>query len=266
MSRKLLLWTALLVAAAFVPAPAAGAGIPIQPGDMIVIDGSGLCTLNFVFRGTDTLEGKVYIGTAAHCIAGNRNAKIDHYNGNFAGQGMGGYFLASRTATSFATVAWLGDYGDSVNGGPSLDNGLPGAQLDFALLEVKPAFLDRVSPAVRGHPDTPVGFTVHTETAQRDLLWHSGHGVAYSDVRHLRENHPGILYSDNARTYVELGTSLPGDSGGPIIHEKTGKAFGIVSGSEAGFAVPPYRDLGPTVEGVLAELASFGVTVELATV
>lgn len=267
MSRILILASALALAVALLPIPAGAASATIQPGDMIVIGQSAVCTLNFVFDGAGSLAGKVFFGTAAHCIAGKRNASIDHQWGfNAAGTSNGGYLLASTDFARFAKVSYLGDYGDSVNGGKGVENGVPGTQHDFALLEVQPAYLSKVAPSVRGHPASPSGYTLSSQTRQGDLLWHSGHGTIYSDVQAIRENHAGILYSDNPATYVEVGSSVPGDSGGPILHAASGKALGIVSSSSVGIGLPPVRDVGPTVEGVLAELASLGIHVTLRTV
>lgn len=233
---------------------------------MIVIGSSAVCTLNFVFDGVGPLAGKVFFGTAAHCLSGKRDATIDHQWGfNVQGTSNGGYLLSSTDFARFASVAYLGDYGDSVNGGKGVENGIPGTQHDFALLEVAPAFVPKVAPGVRGHESSPSGFTLSTQTKQGDLLWHSGHGTIYSDVQLARENHAGVLYSDNPSTFVEVGSSVPGDSGGPIVHSATGKAFGIVSASRVGVAIPPVQHVGPTVEGILAELASLGYQVQLRT-
>lgn len=260
----------LLLAVALVlplaPAPAQAATTTIQPGDMIVIDGSAVCTINFVYDGTGALAGKVYVGTAAHCIEGHRAATIDHYTGrNVAGTSNGGYALGVVDAPSFATVAYIGDYPDSVNGGAAVENGIPGTQLDFALLEVKPLFVPRVAGELRGHPGMPSGVLAYGSGHQGDVLVHSGHGTAYSDVQVLRENHYGILTSMTTREYVEEGTTLPGDSGGPIVHQATGKALGVVSGNVIGVGVPPYKDYGPTIQGILAEIGSLGYPVALRT-
>ena len=41
----------------------------IQPGVAIVADGS-YCTLNWIYDGQGAQAGKVYGGTAAHCVSG----------------------------------------------------------------------------------------------------------------------------------------------------------------------------------------------------
>ena len=50
-----------------VPAPA-GAVDTLQPGDYVETS-VGSCTLSFVYDGLGSLAGKVYIGTAAHCVS-----------------------------------------------------------------------------------------------------------------------------------------------------------------------------------------------------
>lgn len=262
-----LLACGLLLTLATLPAPVQGLASTIQPGDMIVIDGRSVCTLNFVFDGTGALAGHTYIGTAAHCLEGKRAARVDHYVGSLLGTRNGGYLFGQPDAVAFASVAYLGDYDNSVNGGTAVENGIPGHQLDFALLQIDASYVSRVGAEVRGHPGTPTGYTRWDQTAPADLLWHSGQGVAYSDVQVARENHAGWLYSNTPTSYVEVGSSLPGDSGGPVLHAGFGKALGIVSESSFGVGggMLPYSDTGPTVEGILHELASLGVTVQLRT-
>lgn len=248
----------LLAALALQPAPAGAVSDSIAPGDAIFIDGSSICTLNFVFDGVGAQAGKVYIGTAAHCINGNWDARFDHVEGGM----VVGAQLASVDTPNFATVAWLGDYSDSVNGGEAVENEIPGTQLDFALLEFKPAYAPLAQAEVRGHPGMPRGHTLAPQTALGDILLHSGHGIAWSETQATRESHHGTLWSDTSTSYLEVGTTVPGDSGGPILHQKTGKALGVVSLISIGI-VPPIQDSGPTIQGVLAELAAHGITVQV---
>ncbi|MGH9194910.1 MAG: hypothetical protein ACRD1T_04125, partial [Acidimicrobiia bacterium] len=68
---------AIIAVAASASAPATAGGLSIgppqgderiQPGAAMVSETDHQCTLNWVFRGTKTLKGRLYIGTAAHCV------------------------------------------------------------------------------------------------------------------------------------------------------------------------------------------------------
>lgn len=214
----------------------------IQPGDEVIF-GNALCTLNFVFDGTGPLAGKVYIGSAAHCVNGNVGIKAS----------TGG-------AANFGEVVYVGDYPDSVNGGDAVENGIDGTQLDFLLIEVYPAFVSRVDAEVLGRPGMPSGFTKAMETAFGDLVHASGYGTGFSLVRATRENRTGMLTFDSATDWEGEVPITPGDSGGPLLHE-TGKAMGVVSG----FTLPVPIWYGPTVEGVLDEMHDLGWPIELRT-
>lgn len=242
---RLVVLSAILLGlgAATVPAGTAAVDL-IQPGDLHQA-AAGQCTLNFVFDGQGSLAGKVYIGTAAHCIT----------------QGVGE--SASTTGhANFGTVAYTGDVGASVNGGAARENGIPGNQLDFALIEVKPALHALVDAEVIGHPGWPVGYTKPRETASGDLIYPSGWGIVFRTTDTTREDRVGALYNQNARAWIAEVPVTPGDSGGPMLHE-SGKALGINSGTSTGVAVPPHFWHGPTVDAILTEMAGLGYPLAL---
>jgi len=248
-----------LLALAFIlpfSTPANAVAFTVAPGDMIVIDNSTVCTINFVFDGTGSLAGKVYVGTAAHCLEGKHSARIDHYGGHVLGTQNGGYLLGTNDGPDFATVAYIGDYPSSANGGTAVENGIAGTQLDFALLQVRSAYTSVVSPAVRGHTGMPTAVAGTPDMTPGSLILHSGHGTAYSDVQLLRENHVGVLGLTNALAYQEVGTTMPGDSGGPVLLS-SGKALGVVSSMGA------TGDVGPRMDAILSEIAGLGYTVTL---
>lgn len=222
-------------------APAGASTVLIQPGDSY----NGICTLNFVFDGEGTRAGKVYVGTAAHCV-----------------RQMG---EAARTTgyPEFGRVVYMGDVGASVNGGAARENGIPGEQLDFALIEVHPQYHGVVVADVVGRPGMPQGgFTTPRETPTGDLILISGYGTGFATVSATRENRVGVLYTTTARQWVAEAPITPGDSGGPILHE-SGKALGVVSGTTFGVQMPPVKWHGPTVDGILAEMESIGWSIRL---
>ena len=220
-----------VVATAFatIAAPAA-AQDPIQPGDYMESGGSG-CTLNFVYDGTGNHLGRTFLGTAAHCV------------------GKVGDDVALEDGTVFGDVAMIGNEGTTED--------------DYAFVEVRPGFVGRVSPALKGHPSLPRGgFTRASETAVGDRIQQSGYGIGTSITSVTREQRQSLLTYDDAEMHRILGYSIFGDSGGPYVHLPTGKAFGIVSRLCIGLC----EEEGPTVEGLLAKASARGFTVQLRTV
>lgn len=212
------------------PAPPAAAGtFAIQPGDYSWAGNAG-CTLSWVYDGLGDLEGRVFIGTAAHCVSSV--GQVVNANGNPA----------------FGRVAVMGSACCTAT--------------DWALIEVQPEFVGRVDPSVKGHPHVPVGYTRAADTTAGDVLQVSGYGTVLSWSQVSRENRVGYLVFDSPTLYQSHIPTIWGDSGGPIMHFSTGKALGIVSRLNFVGAF----EQGPTVEGILAAAADAGFPVELRTV
>lgn len=219
---------AMVLVGAIAPGPAKAAE-PLQPGARVSSDGGG-CTLNFVYDGTGAQAGKVYLGTAAHCVTavGDR--------------------VRDQAGVEFGRVAFLGDANVM--------------QDDYAFIEVYSSQVDRVSPALKGHPQYPVGVTSHTETTSGDPVQLSGHGVPFYVSQPTREERVAVLSFDEADYHAVAGPILWGDSGGPLVHIPTGKALGIVSR----LCTTACTEHGPSVEGLLARAAAAGFTVSLRSV
>jgi hypothetical protein len=211
------------------PLPAGAAGEPIQPGVEIVTGGSG-CTLNFIYDGVGAQAGKVYGGTAAHCV-----------------QSVG-QTSQLGTGETFGTVALIGDENVS--------------ELDYAFIEISPALHSRVNAAMKGHPSYPTGVTTAAETSTGDLVQLSGYGLGFGLTQPTQERRVGIVSYDDAELHTTVAPLIFGDSGGPLVHVPTGKAWGIVSRLCIGVC----EEEGPTVEGLLAKAAARGFTVRLRTV
>lgn len=224
MKRALL---ALGLTAAFLPvSPATAANGFLQPGDYMVA-GSSACTTNFVYDGTNSLAGKVYIGTAAHCVA-NVGQDVSESNG-----------------TVWGDVALIGDAN--------------AAAPDYAFIEVRAAHVSRVRSWVKGYPAWPTGVTDFNETLIGDQVQISGHGLGFQFHPVTQEKRQAVLTRDTASIHDVAGPIDFGDSGGPLVHIKTGKALGIVSRACIGAC----SETGPTVQGILALAASRGFTVAL---
>lgn len=226
MTRSAYLWPCLIVApliALSASNAVGGLANPIQPGDSATSQGAG-CTLNFVFDGPN---GEVYVGIAAHCV-------------------NGGALVSTPGYVNFGTVVYDND-------GP----------IDFALIRVHANNEASVDPSVRGHPTFPTGVAEFPETFAGDLLRFSGYGVGFSNHPLTREQRVGVLVTDSTVHYCSEAPVSFGDSGGPVLHDATGKALGIVSGT--GFGCASWLT-GPTVSGAIAAAGSAGFPVTLRTV
>jgi hypothetical protein len=227
---KLVLVALATVAAVAVPAaPASAANGFIQPGDYMVA-GSSACTNNFVYDGTGAQAGKVYVGTAAHCVTAV------------------GQDVADINGVVWGDVALIGDANSTAP--------------DYAFIEVRAAHVGRVRAAVKGYPAYPTGVATAAETATGDLVQISGYGLGFDLVNVTQESRRAVLTSDNASTHSVAGPIDFGDSGGPLVHVATGKALGIVSRLCTGACT----ETGPTVSGLIALAAARGFTVTLRTV
>jgi hypothetical protein len=238
----------MMAAAAAVTAPiAAGGGaaeaqeVVIQPGVSITIDGS-FCTLNWIYDGTGPTAGRVFAGTAAHCV-GEVGQDVSLATGT----------LGDPTVT-FGDVAYIDD------------------DLDYAFIEVRPELVPAVNPAMKGHPEFPAGVSTTQTAAEGDLIQFSGQGVGFHLTSPTQESRVGVLnYNDGTQHYT-VGAVTPGDSGGPVGDITDGdKALGIVNTVGVGadgdaLLVALVGEGGVSLEGMLADAAADGFPAELRTV
>jgi hypothetical protein len=230
----------VMVVASLAVAMPTNALAPVHPGDYME-SSIGACTLGFAFDGTGSKAGNVYFATAAHCV--------DHV----------GEDIRLLDGTIVGDVAAVGNAGAPAT--------------DWALVQVRGPYEGHVRGAVRGHPTFPTGYTNPSETAQFDLVRFSGYGIGYDLLPLTRESRVGLMGSDSGEEYDLIGLDTAGDSGGPIMHDKTGKALGLVSrGCVVSFLPIPAplicsdgvsTSLGPTVQGVMFKAAGQGLTVSL---
>lgn len=213
--------------------PSAHAALPVQPGIQIESGGSG-CTASFVYDGAGQgNSGKVFIGTAGHCVA-----KI-------------GDAVRNEEGETFASVAFIGNAED--------------LRTDYAFLEVLPAFADRVSPAVKGHPNIPaVGVATPADTRPGDAIQISGYGTAFELLPATRERRTAQLTGHSDRYYEIFGPITQGDSGGPLVHLASGRALGVIS--RLCFGLSCLGVHGPSVQGIIAHATAGGFPVRLRTV
>lgn len=229
--------------------PAQAAIDPLQPGDLHRTS-LGQCTLNFVFDGTGVNAGRTFMGTAAHCVPGI------------------GHFAYDVSDVRFGQVAYIGDANEN--------------SLDFALIEVNPANVGRVTAAVKGHPGYPSGVAtpptvVHVpsgpdEVVAGDVIQISGQGAGYAWTNETQERRQAVLTGFSHETYGVVGPVHWGDSGGPLVHERSGTALGVVSrlcnfpDDPFSLRVAPCESTGPTIERVISAADAAGFTIALRTV
>lgn len=224
MKRLIACALAVCVGALAVPA-AASAAVTLQPGAYHETD-VGSCTLNFVYDG----GGGPYLGTAAHCVDRVGQRVRDH------------------DGVEFGSVAFIGDADNTAR--------------DYAFIRVDAEDVGRVSPAVKGYPQYPVGYTTPTQTAQGDQIQLSGYGLGFDTTQATQENRRALMGFDDQSTYDVTGPIDWGDSGGPLVHIGTARALGIVSRLCIGIC----SEEGPTVQGILSDAAAHGFSVTLRTV
>lgn len=198
----------------------------IQPGQEFST-ALGSCTLNFAYNGTGAKAGRVFVGAAAHCFTGL------------------GQSASAPGLPAFGTVVYMGDY--SYREG-SYNNGIPGTQVDFALIEVDSAYYSKVKGEVLGHPGMPTAVKAHSAVRVGDRFDFSGNGVGFAATKPTREMRFGIYHTGNTGNWGAIAPILPGDSGGPVLHQD-GRAVGVVA-YLGGFGVGgPWLDTAMTESG-----------------
>ena len=215
----------------------------IQPGVAIVADGS-YCTLNWIYDGQGAQAGKVYGGTAAHCVS-SVGQQVSLADGALGAE-----------IERIGQVAFLGNADE------------PGR--DYAFIEIDAEDLGQVSAALKGHPQIPTG--VSTNAAKGDLIQFSGYGVGFSLTQPTREARVGVLNFTDGVEHLVLGPVISGDSGGPVANVTDGNtAFGIVNTvgaavNSGALTVAHAGEGGADLTFVLSDAASRGFPVTLRTV
>jgi hypothetical protein len=234
---------AMAVTAAFALPGAPALAQQIQPGQALESAG-GSCTLNWIYDGTGAQAGKVYVGTAAHCVSGP-GVEVNLADGPFG-----------EPIERIGTVAFMGNAGE------------PGR--DYAFIEVDAEDLGQVNPAMKGHPSIPTG--VSRSYGVGNVMQFSGYGVGFNLTRPTREKRLGLLNATDGVLHDILGGVAPGDSGGPVGSLSDGNtAFGIVNtvqvglnrGSLSGFSA---GEGGANLDFVLRDASVRGFNVVLRTV
>lgn len=210
----------------------------IQPGSSITMGGA-FCTLNWIYDGTGAQAGKVFAGTAGHCVSG-KGQRVSLASGSLG-----------TAIEPIGRVAYKSK------------------QLDFALIKVKSAARDQVDAAMAGHPNIPTGVARPADTAVGDICQFSGHGVATDVTEPTQQDRVGVLVSNTRTQHYCDGVVSPGDSGGPVADVTAGKkALGIVNTVGVGVAgtMPTAGEGGVSMPGLLSNAKQHGFPVRLRTV
>lgn len=203
---------------------------PLRPGSSL----GGYCTFNFLFEG---LDGTAYIGTAGHCTD-EIGERVE-----LAGYGEVGAVVFDSDLTDVF---------------PDVDEAV-----DFSLIRLDADVVADADPRMLGY-DGPVGAIDAGDLAVGDLVQLHGYGLVLGMNDYTRDRQGALVDWDEDLYRVDM-PAVNGDSGSPLLHAATGKAFGIVSHYGIG-AVPPSTDEGPLMPFILEQLEVAGFQVALATV
>ena len=206
---------------------------PIRPGSSL-----GYCTFNYIFYevvyATPEVPNPVpdaFIGTAGHCT--------DEPGERVTLEGLG----------EIGTVVYDSDVVDS--------------DVDFSLIQLDAERVAQTNPQMRGF-EGPKGVAMPATLALGDRVDVYGYGILVGEREETRPRW-GLLTDWTEKEYVADMPAVNGDSGAPLLHDKTGNALGIISryGIDQ---VPPSTDVGPLVAWALAEVRAAGFDVVLATI
>lgn len=212
---------ALLAPVAASAAPAQDDAAVLGPGVQVatpVGGGAEFCTSNFVFSD----GGTVYLGTAAHCMAGEgASSSVDGCTEPVMGDGTA-VTLRGRDGQDYAgTVAYNSWATMQAEGekDPALCT-----ENDFALVAIAPGDVARTSPTVPGFGGPTALDTDGTTDGER-VYSYQPNQVA------VAPNKQGVsLGQPSPRTHVvtTVPPGVPGDSGSGYLDAK-GNAFGSLS-------------------------------------
>ncbi len=236
-TRRFLLVTIAVIATLVVPAASSGAavdqegnfslggrpcnliGVPaalpvgvvgcegVRPGGAIFTE-TGLCTFNFMFRGSD---GARYMGTAGHC------AILDATTGSLPGfvpEEEHVYAPGSRPVAMDGKGNRIGEFAYAILS--------QSQEMDFALIRLDSDV--EASPQMC-HFGGPVGINTDTPALTEPVVLHQyGHGIALGSVLPARSL---VALGMPSQYHVfALGAVLPGDSGSGVT-SADGRAVGV---------------------------------------
>lgn len=185
-------------------------------GRVLRDEAGGLCTMNFLFRGSD---GRRYIGTAGHCTS------IGYFPGEEKvwadGQGPPAWDADGRQFGEFA-YGIMNMYEESPN--------LP-QDADFALIRIHPGVGSDPQMCHFGGPNGMNRALIAAPTPV--TLHHYGAGVASGRIAEANAwlvpaRTATAVGLSNPRKLFFNGYAMPGDSGSPII-TADGRAVGILT-------------------------------------
>jgi hypothetical protein len=179
------------------PCPGVRPGAPVQTA-------TGMCTLNFLFQGSD---GHRYIGTAGHCVL------LDAATGTLPGGAESGeavYEPGSAPEARDGAGARIGEFAYAILSDPK----------DFSLIRLDPGV--EASPQMC-HFGGPTG--INDETPTGPVILHMyGNGVVIGTVAPARTLVAAGM-PDPDHLFAQ-GVVLPGDSGAGVISDD-GRAVGV---------------------------------------
>ena len=220
-------------------------GSRIKPSD---------CTVGFLY--VDPVKEVYYLGTAAHCTDSADGTTLD-------GTGTRVVLEDPDTGGDFGEIGTVVyDSDGPIPIAPGLDD--PSGGVDFSLIQLDPGINLIANPqeiSLQG----PTGYLSCADLVAGDSVAFYGHGTVFSATGLLMSRVGTVLRCNPFENHAEVGIPVyGGDSGGPLLHQGSGKAIGHCSASLA--AVPAYM-IAPTMDFVFSSLAAAGFgNVALATI
>ena len=195
---------------------------PLRPG--ADLGPKGFCSFNYVFY-DPSADGDppVYIGTAAHCTE------------------RVGQRVTLGPSQEIGTVVYDSDVAKS--------------DVDFSLVKVDRNMVGNTNPKVLGWGG-PRGIVGASGLNELDQVNMHGNGMVLGDNANTRSRW-GLLVDWTKDTYAANIPAVNGDSGSPLVHDRTRKALGIISRYGTG-GVPPTTDAGPTMAWIFREISAAG--------
>lgn len=173
----------------------------VHPGSLIESD-NGMCTLNFLFTGSD---GDEYIGTAGHCALAT--LPVGQNNGEVVFAPGEGLEVRGSDGNR------IGEYAYAIQEDPK----------DFALI--------RLDEGVEADPQVPLfggptGVNDELTSTSPVLLSNFGNPLGIGGPLATGKTFLALGMSD-PDVVAATGVALPGDSGGPVLDEQ-GRAVGVL--------------------------------------
>ena len=208
----------------------------LRPGTWMI--DPNWCTLNFIFSTDGTMNGKLFIGTAKHCV--QRQTSTGEFDPNDSGMNRHVIAAFSTKPSELPRLFDIGAVADVSSGG--LGN-------DYALIAIQTSLIQFVSPSMAwvGGPTKP------RSGAVQDQAFLVGHGTGLGTGGTFRIGRISSFSSSAHWGFGMLSAATPGDSGSPV-RTLDGAAVGDATHIGASLDFVPGNVFGTSVDLVASGL------------